>query len=161
MSWAESYPPGILADQVALVALYQSAGGEDWADNSNWLTGEPVDQWHGVTSVNGRVTGLDLRENLLSGKLPPALGNLANLETLVLRNNELGGEIPPHPGRADRPDQPGPGPEPVERADTPGVGQPHRPGIPGALGQPVERGHTHDAGQPGKPGRAGSQRQPG
>ncbi len=95
LSWAESYPPGILADQVALVALHQSAGGEDWANNSNWLTGEPVDQWHGVTAVNGRVTGLDLRENLLSGKLPPALGNLANLETLVLWNNELSGEIPP------------------------------------------------------------------
>ncbi len=99
LSWAESYPPGILADQVALVALYQSAGGEDWANNSNWLTGEPVDQWHGVTAVNGRVTGLDLRENLLSGKLPPQLGSLANLETLVLRNNELGGEIPPTLGR--------------------------------------------------------------
>ena len=99
LSWAESYPPGILADQVALVALYQSAGGEDWADNSNWLTGEPVDQWRGVTAVNGRVTGLDLRENLLSGELPPALGNLANLETLVLWNNELSGEIPPTLGR--------------------------------------------------------------
>ena len=95
LSWAESYPPGILADQVALVALYQSAGGEDWANNSNWLTGEPVGEWHGVTAVNGRVTGLDLRENLLSGKLPPQLGSLADLETLVLWNNELGGEIPP------------------------------------------------------------------
>ena len=38
LSWAESYPPGILADLVALLALYESTGGENWADNANWLT---------------------------------------------------------------------------------------------------------------------------
>ena len=31
-TWAESYPPGLLADLVALSALYASAGGESWAD---------------------------------------------------------------------------------------------------------------------------------
>ena len=95
LSWAESYPPGILADMVALMALYDSAGGENWANSSNWLTAAPVGEWHGVTAFNDRVTELDLGQNQLSGEIPPQLGSLANLETLLLWQNQLTGEIPP------------------------------------------------------------------
>ena len=44
------------------------------------------------------MTGLSLRDNGLSGELPPDLADLANLESLDLRRNELSGEIPPQLG---------------------------------------------------------------
>ena len=47
------------ADTVALMALYNSAGGENWLRNTNWGTAEPINMWADViTDSNGRVTGL-------------------------------------------------------------------------------------------------------
>ena len=99
-TWAESYPPGLLADLVALVALYESAGGESWAERDNWLSDPAVASWSGVSiGGDGRVTGLDLSENGLSRELPPALGSLGSLTQLNLSGNQLGGELPPELGR--------------------------------------------------------------
>ena len=41
---------------------------------------------------------LDLRENQLSGAIPPELGKLSSLEALDLRENQLSGVIPPELG---------------------------------------------------------------
>ena len=82
-------------DRAALVALYNSTGGANWANNANWLSDEPLGEWYGVTvDGNGRVTVVDLHENGLTGRLPSQLGNLTNLTHLVLWNNELTGLIP-------------------------------------------------------------------
>ena len=88
--------PGIIAgDRTALVALYNATGGANWANNINWLTDAPLGRWHGVRTDNtGRVTGLHLDWNRLSGKIPAELGNLTNLESLSLSVNQLSGEIP-------------------------------------------------------------------
>ena len=87
------------ADREALTALYQSAGGVHWANDGDWLSDEPGSQWHGVaTDPDGHVTVLDLRDNQLSGELPPELGDLRNLRELILRDNQLSGEIPPELG---------------------------------------------------------------
>ena len=53
-----------------------------------------VSEWHGVTVTDGRVTGLDLSDNNLSGEMPVELGNLDSLEVLYLDSNSLSGEIP-------------------------------------------------------------------
>ena len=52
--------------------------------------------WHGVTVASGRVTGLSLPNNNLTGVLPDALGHLSALTTLNLSNNPglTDGEIP-------------------------------------------------------------------
>ena len=54
--------------------------------------------WESGTGVtvgdNGRVIGLGLDDNRLSGSMPPELGNLANLELLWLSGNQLSGTIP-------------------------------------------------------------------
>ena len=82
-------------DRAALIALYNATGGANWNDNTNWLTNAPLEQWYGVsTDGNGRVAGLDLRKNQLTGELPPELGNLTYLVTLDLGSNQLAGKIP-------------------------------------------------------------------
>ena len=84
-------------DRAALIALYNATGGANWNDNTNWLTNAPLEQWYGVSrDGNGRVAGLDLRKNQLTGELPPELGNLTYLVTLDLgsRTNWPGKYLP-------------------------------------------------------------------
>ena len=60
----------------------------------------PIGEWKGVSTdyYNGRVVGLVLGRNELSGEIPPELGNLTNLISLGLDENQLSGEIPPELG---------------------------------------------------------------
>ena len=90
-------PP--LMDRDVLELLFESTGGRSWARQDNWLTDAPLDEWAGVeTDASGHVQRLHLRENGLTGEIPPELGDLANLEYLYLYNNGLTGEIPPKLG---------------------------------------------------------------
>ena len=58
----------------ALAAIYDSAGGTSWQNNDNWMSDRPFSDWYGVTTDEiGRVTGLDLRSNELSGEIPTEL----------------------------------------------------------------------------------------
>lgn len=94
-------------DYIALRALYLSTDGDNWNNNTDWLTaaeftanptmpaGTDVDMWKGVTvNGNGCVIYLDLSENQLTGTMPPELGNLSNLIVLSLGINQLSGNIP-------------------------------------------------------------------
>ena len=82
-------------DRAALTALYHATDGPRWTRNDQWLTAAPLSEWRGVTvDANGRVIELDLRENRLTGEMPPELGNLAALSRLYLSENRLHGEIP-------------------------------------------------------------------
>ena len=83
------------SDREALIALYNATDGDNWADNTNWLSDAPLGEWYGVwTDANGRVTDLFLSRNGLSGQIPSQLGTLTNLEQLVLYENRLTGTIP-------------------------------------------------------------------
>ena len=82
------------ADTVALMGLYNSAGGENWTAKANWGTAEPISSWFGVTTDgNGRVTVLSLYRNQLSGTISD-LSDLTSLTILYLGGNELTGKIP-------------------------------------------------------------------
>ena len=82
-------------DRDALVALYNATDGDNWTNNANWLSDEPLGQWYGVTADgSGRVTELHLDENELDGEMPTELGGLSNLINLNLFRNQLTGEIP-------------------------------------------------------------------
>ena len=82
-------------DRATLMALYDSAGGANWDDNTNWNTSAALNTWHGVTTdSNGRVTRLYIRLNNLVGQIPDELGDLSELEYLDLRSNYLNGQIP-------------------------------------------------------------------
>ena len=105
----------------ALVAFYNATGGESWSDDTNWMSTQELRNWYGVGArpMGGRVQGLslkgnnlsgaipsevinlkdlmylDLAENDLTGEIPSELGNLKDLRRLDLRDNKLTGEIPP------------------------------------------------------------------
>ena len=94
--------PGTAArtDREVLEAVYYATGGPEWIDRTHWLSDLPLAQWRGVDAdENGRVTGLELYDNGLSGPIPPALGKLANLQRLDLWDNQLSGSIPPELGK--------------------------------------------------------------
>ena len=79
----------------ALEAFYQATGGASWTNNGNWLSDQPLNQWHGVTvNGQGQVTQLVLDGNNLSGSLPAELGKLTSLTRLALNRNRLTGSIP-------------------------------------------------------------------
>ena len=67
-------------DREALVALYNATNGENWPLNEKWLSDAPIGEWQGVTTNDdGRVAGLKLFRNGLSGEIPAELGSLSNL----------------------------------------------------------------------------------
>ena len=83
------------SDRAALIALYNSAGGENWTTSTNWGTAAPISSWFGVTAdSNDHVTRLELIRNNLVGTLPDELGSLTSLTELSLVVSRLTGEIP-------------------------------------------------------------------
>ena len=86
---------GSSTDRAALVALYNATDGANWTDKANWLSDEPLGEWHGVTADDdGRVTEVRLSENNLAGSIPSELGRISSLTILHLDDNQLSGQIP-------------------------------------------------------------------
>ena len=113
LTWPDSYPPGILADTVALVALYEklfqhNQPSQGFLRNQrNWLSHDPIDTWS-ITGgrydyyrlvigvQGGRVTSLWIGGTYLKGELPQEIGLLTGLKTLFLHRHwsDLTGCIP-------------------------------------------------------------------
>ncbi len=88
------------SDRVVLEAFYRATGGDNWNDDTNWLTDEPLDTWYGIgVNGEGRVTELLLPANNLTGRIPAAIGLLDRLFILDLARNALTGPIPAAIGR--------------------------------------------------------------
>jgi hypothetical protein len=68
-----TFSQSLEGDRLALVALYNATNGANWWLNTGWtVPGSPGDNpcgWYGVTCTSGRVTGLDLSNNSISGYL--------------------------------------------------------------------------------------------
>ena len=82
-----------------LAMLYNSTGGANWKNDTNWLSNEEIGSWHGVeTNSEGTVYNISLTTNNLSGTIPPELETLSGLTRLSFQNNKLSGTIPPELG---------------------------------------------------------------
>ena len=90
----------VATDRAALEELYDATGGANWTTSTNWKTGVPLRDWHGVTTDgDGHVRGVVLNNNGLIGPIPAELGDLARLGELSLWGNGLSGPIPSELGR--------------------------------------------------------------
>ena len=81
-----------------LEMFYEATDGENWNNNTNWNSEQPLDQWYRVKTEDGEVISLRLEDNGLSGDIPSALlcfDELSGLSELALWDNEdLSGEVP-------------------------------------------------------------------
>ena len=82
----------------ALLAVYNSTGGPTWTDHSGWLQTNTPCSWYGVSCLSGRVDGLLLSNNNLTGSIPPQIGILNWMMGVNLAHNQLTGPIPPEVG---------------------------------------------------------------
>ncbi|GAB4847414.1 hypothetical protein Ancab_026471 [Ancistrocladus abbreviatus] len=78
-------------DYAALLALTH-----DWGNKPrSWNNPDPCSNWDGVSRINSRVTSMDLSYNKgLTGNLPQNIGELTQLETLILDGCGFSGSIP-------------------------------------------------------------------
>lgn len=89
-------------DEIALLALFRSAGGNSWSQSTNWGTDAPLDEWFGIElDDRGRVESVNLPVNNLAGTLPPEIGRLTALRELHLEANRLEGTLPPEIGNLE------------------------------------------------------------
>ena len=87
--------PSVHPDAAALIAFYESTGGNGWTNNSNWdptgdISCDPcADNWYGISCefFGGvqRVTSIQMFSNNLVGPLPPEIGNLSELKNIGLQ----------------------------------------------------------------------------
>ncbi len=86
-----------------LLKLYEAMGGADWTHKENWGTDAPLGSWEGVfVDGPGAVRMLLLRENGLTGAIPPELAGLETLNVLYLPGNSITGPIPEELGHLPR-----------------------------------------------------------
>ncbi|MDR0565486.1 MAG: hypothetical protein LBG47_00375 [Prevotellaceae bacterium] len=81
------------SDSLALVEIYRAGGGDKWTHR--WYLSQSLYQWAGVTTdSDGRVVGLNLSNNNLSGAFSEDLCLLDKLQSCLLNDNRLTGAIP-------------------------------------------------------------------
>eukprot|EP00980_Cylindrotheca_fusiformis_P030579 scaffold25064_cov113-Cylindrotheca_fusiformis.AAC.1 len=88
-----------LLERFSLATLYYSTKGFNWGNAFRWLSGSSHCDWNLIDCENGRVVELYFSQNLLSGTLPPEIGNFRGLRGLFLGDNLIEGSIPTEVGR--------------------------------------------------------------
>ncbi|MEM8484056.1 MAG: T9SS type A sorting domain-containing protein [Bacteroidota bacterium] len=80
---------------IALERLFENAGGLDWFNRTGWLRANQPCSWFGVTCNSKEwplnVIKIELVDNNVSGGLPGELGNLHELQELIIENTSQRG----------------------------------------------------------------------
>ncbi|KAL3934729.1 MAG: hypothetical protein SGBAC_009618 [Bacillariaceae sp.] len=87
---------GVWVDRYVLMTLFYTSQGGTWGIRNGWGASINHCDWVGVTchSSNNRVSGLELRENLMVGTFPRELMALTKLTVLDLSQNSFPGAVP-------------------------------------------------------------------
>ncbi|XP_051122499.1 protein NSP-INTERACTING KINASE 3 [Andrographis paniculata] len=95
VSYSTLSPTGVNDEVIALFAI-KKALNDPQNVMENWdVTSVDPCSWRMVTcSPDGHVSTLGLPSLSLSGTLSPGIGNLTNLQSVMLQNNEISGMIP-------------------------------------------------------------------
>ncbi|KAJ6771225.1 SOMATIC EMBRYOGENESIS RECEPTOR KINASE 1 [Salix koriyanagi] len=103
ISTATLSPAGINYEVVALVAI-KTALRDPYNVLDNWdINSVDPCSWRMVTcSSDGYVSALGLPSQSLSGTLSPSIGNLTNLQSVLLQNNAISGPIPAAIGKLEK-----------------------------------------------------------
>jgi len=87
----------------ALEAFYNSTGGENWTNKTNWLSNEPLTAWQGIYENEYGQYRLSFDSNNLIGQLPANMGDLTIFTSIsIYLNPLLTGSIPASIGNLDR-----------------------------------------------------------
>jgi len=84
-------------DYDALIAIFNAFDGANW--NTPWEINKPINNWSnslGFDPITNRLNSLELSSNgiAITGTIPMEIGNLIELETLIILGNDISGEIP-------------------------------------------------------------------
>jgi hypothetical protein len=85
---AQGFPGNLETDSLALVALYNSTGGESWTTKTNWLS-NTIDTWSGITLIGQSIIALDLSSNNLTGAVPEPVVDINALQSVNLSDNNI------------------------------------------------------------------------
>ena len=77
-------------DSLALVALYDNNGGENWAGVTGW-TQLPITQWSNIEVSGNRVRRVDLGGVGVTGVIPTEFATLSSVTYINLSDNEIDG----------------------------------------------------------------------
>lgn len=89
-----------------LIKFYHSTNGENWKNNTNWLSDKPLSEWYGV-SVRGKdpkngLFSLKLPNNNLKGRIPEGFSIFEDAVFIYLQDNALEGPIPQEINKMER-----------------------------------------------------------
>jgi len=85
-----------------LERFYTVTNSRHWNYSTNWLSSN-LNNWYGITADStNKVLRIKLSNNRITGPLPPELGMLEMLDTLLLESNRLWGSIPQELGVLER-----------------------------------------------------------
>ena len=78
-------PSETVESRFLLIVLYQILQGSGWDNNNGWLSTSKECTWYGVScSASGKVVGLTLGDNRVTGSLPTELGLMSTLRKFVV-----------------------------------------------------------------------------
>ncbi|KAK0573826.1 hypothetical protein LWI29_014147 [Acer saccharum] len=102
ISSATLSPTGINYEVVALMAI-KIALHDPYNVLENWdMNSVDPCSWRMITCTDGYVSSLGLPSQSLSGSLSPWIGNLTNLQSVLLQNNAISGPIPATLGKLEK-----------------------------------------------------------
>ncbi|XP_028093645.1 protein NSP-INTERACTING KINASE 3-like [Camellia sinensis] len=102
-SFATLSPSGINYEVVALMAIKNGLN-DPYTVLENWdINSVDPCSWRMITcTLDGYVSALGLPSQSLSGTLSPWIGNLSNLQSVLLQNNAISGPIPAAIGKLEK-----------------------------------------------------------